>query len=449
MGQRNRYIQSFTTLCLLGVLSTNAFFTIPTTTRPPSFLYSTTAPDTALPDPSTLTGIGDADRAIRHGMSLEANGLFRTAHAAYHEAATLYQCYLDSPTDDSEFGHVTDLQPSSHVSNSDSSNRNSCDAFLAYACTRLAHLSYNALGDPKAATRLYRDAVRIDPNPSAISFDGIGRSIEASTGGKDLEPAVTAYRQALELGDSTGEMRFHLAVALERLGKTKEADEMLEELRRSEMNLASLVDSWGYVRWHSRRVDNEDLNLYLGSRSMLQIGIEAAMDLVEQDKGLVCEFGVASGRSLRMIQEVLPLDTPLHGFDTFLGLPMAWGNLAAGAYSTGGALPNMEGDVHFHRGLFTDTIPDFLNSSKEEYQPLAFANIDCAMYTSTLHILEAMHSRVVPGTVFIFADYLCHSTWRQDEFRAWRECCKRFGWQYEYLGFSFETKQAVIRVTSA
>lgn len=443
MIRNTRYI-----LCLLSVLSTNAFFTIPTNPKSTTFLYSTTSPDTTLPDPSTLTGIGDADRAILHAISLEANGLFRTAHAAYHEAATLYQCYLDSPTDDSEFSHVTDLQPS-YASNSNSSNRSSCDAFLAYACIRLADLSHDAMGDPKAATRLYRDAVRIGPSPSAISYDGIGRSIEASTGGKDLEQAVKAYRQALEVDDCTGEMRFHLAVALERLGKREEADEIMEELRRSEMNLASLVDSWGYVRWHSRRVDDDDLKLYLGSRSMFHIGIDAAMEMVEQDKGLVCEFGVATGRSLRMIQEILPLETSLHGFDTFLGLPMAWGNLAAGAYSTEGALPSIEGNVHFHRGLFTDTIPDFLNSLKEEYQPLAFANIDCAMYTSTLHILEAMHSRVVPGTVFIFADYLCHSTWRQDEFRAWRECCKRFGWQYEYLGFSFATKQAVVRVTSA
>ena len=183
---------------------------------------------------------------------------------------------------------------------------------------------------------------------------------------------------------------------------------------------------------------------------MLQIGIKAAMDLVVDDNGLVCEFGVASGRSLRMMQELLPLEKPLHGFDTFHGLPVPWGNAPAGTYSTGGALPNMEGQVYFHKGLFRETIPEFLESmAKSDYQPLAFANIDCAMYASTLEILEEVHSRVVPGTVFVFADYIGHPTWRQDEFRAWRECCKRFGWQYEYLGFSLTTKQVVVRVTSA
>ncbi len=204
-------------------------------------------------------------------------------------------------------------------------------------------------------------------------------------------------------------------------------------------------------RWHTRRIPNDQLNLHLGTRSILQIGIEAAMDLIVNDNGLVCEFGVAYGRSLRMIQELLPLDNPLHGFDTFHGLPVTWGDAPAGTYSTGGTLPNMEGQVYFHKGIFRDTIPNFLESrpTKNDYEPLAFANIDCAMYGSTLEILEEIHGRVVPGTVFVFADYIGHPTWRQDEFRAWRECCKRFGWQYEYLGFSFATKQVVVRVTSA
>ena len=204
------------------------------------------------------------------------------------------------------------------------------------------------------------------------------------------------------------------------------------------------------TRWHTRRIPNDELNLYLGTRNILQIGIDAAMDLVTNDNGLVCEFGVATGRSLRMIQELLPLETCLHGFDTFHGLPFQWGNTPAGTYSTGGALPNMEGEVYFHKGIFRETIPEFLESmSNKDYQPLAFANIDCAIYGSTLEILEEVHSRVVPGTVFVFADYIGHPTWRQDEFRAWRECCKRFGWQYEYLGFSLTTKQVVVRVTAA
>jgi len=111
-------------------------------------------------------------------------------------------------------------------------------------------------------------------------------------------------------------------------------------------------------------------------------------------------------------------------------------------------VPQIEGDVTFHQGLFKDTIPEFLKSTSQ-YQPLAFANIDCDLYSSTCDILEAIHSRIVPGTVLVFDEYLGTPTWRQDEFRAWRECCKRFGWRYEYLAFGLSSNQAVVRVIDA
>lgn len=369
--------------------------------------------------------VGEADRAFRTGIALEKNGLARAASAAFHEAATLFQCFLDS---DEEFDHVTSM------------SRNEIPSVLGYACVRLAHLSHDALGDSKAAARLYRLASKVDPIPSSISFDGVGVCLEASGG--DLKEATEFYRKAHALRPSSREVIFHLAVALDRLGETEESEKWVEALRRSEAQHACLVDSWGYVRWHTRKMEN--VNLMRGTRDMLELALTAAMPLIEEG-GMVCEFGVASGRSIRMTQEILPLDVPIHGFDTFTGLPQAWGDEPAGSYSTGGVIPNMEGEVYFHKGLFGDTIPMFLaEHPKEKF--LAYANIDCDLYTSTTDILEGFFNRIIPGTVLVFDEYLCHATWRQDEFRAWRECCKRFGWSYEYLGFSLETKQAVVRV---
>jgi hypothetical protein len=118
----------------------------------------------------------------------------------------------------------------------------------------------------------------------------------------------------------------------------------------------------------------------------------------------------------------------------------------------------MEGKVYFYKGLFRDTIPIFIEQQQKQAADhigddgnmvLAYANIDCDLYSSTLEVLEAMHGRIVPGTILVFDEYIGHPSWRQDEFRAWRECCKRFGWQYEYLAFSLFTKQAVVRITDA
>ena len=107
----------------------------------------------------------------------------------------------------------------------------------------------------------------------------------------------------------------------------------------------------------------------------------------------------------------------------------------------------MDGNVNFHKGLFSETLGPFFES-RGDTAFVAYANIDCDLYTSTLDILEGLHGRVVPGTVLVFDEYICYSSWRQDEFRAWRECCKRFGWKYEYLAFSLSTKQAVVQLTS-
>ena len=412
--------------------------------------------------------VGEADRSFRQGLQYEKIGLFRAAAESFHEAATLYQCFLDqihdvdadandastsgsssssssssSSADTSvganAFGHVTGLNPE---------GPNSCLPVLAYACIRLAHLSHDALGDSKAAARLYKEAGKIDPMPSSVAYDGIGTSIEASGGA--LSDAIEAYREAYRLNPASAQALFHLAVALERTGQVEESEPLMERLRRSEAKISCLVDSWGYVRWHTRKEMNA--NLHRGTRSMLQIGLSAAMPMIKRENGLVCDFGVYNGRSTRMMQEILPLGTEIHGFDTFTGIPQPWGDEPAGSYSTGGVVPNIEGKVYFHKGLFKDTIPVFLDSLKTDdedyYQPLAFANVDCDLYGSTLDVLERMHSRIVPGTVLVFDEYLCHPTWRQDEFRAWRECCKRFGWQYRYLGFSLSTKQAVVQVTA-
>jgi tetratricopeptide (TPR) repeat protein len=376
--------------------------------------------------------VGQADRAFRLGIQLEKNGQARKASAAFHEAVTLYQCFLDSK---SEFGHVTSLPDED------------CPTILAYGCLRLGFLNLDALGDPKAAVRLYKEAAALDPFPSAASYEGLGHSLEASQGGKALEEAVEAYRTALKLSPGRKSTLFSLAVALDRLGKQEEAEKIFDVLRREEAIHACLVDSWGYVRWHTRKIPSEDLNVYRGTRDMLTVALNAARPLIEEG-GIVAEFGVGSGRSLRLTQELLPLNTPIHGFDTFTGLPQAWGNEPAGTYSTGGMIPNVEGNVFFHKGLFGDTIAPFWKEKSDE-SFLAYANIDCDLYSSTLDILESMHGRVIPGTILIFDEYIGHPTWRQDEFRAWRECCKRFGWKYEYLAFSLITDQVVVRVTDA
>jgi tetratricopeptide (TPR) repeat protein len=225
--------------------------------------------------------VGQADRAFRLGIQLEKNGQARKASAAFHEAATLYQCFIDSKQT-SEFHHVTFL------------SLDDVPAILAYTCTRLGFLNLDALGDPRAAVRLYKEAATVDPYPSRVSYEGMAQSLEASGGGRSLRAALECYRTALQMHPGNRETQFHLAVVLDRLGGSHEQEEaqaLFEQLRREEAQYACLVDSWGYLRWHTRKIPCDDLNLHRGTRDMLEIAIVAAMPLIEQG-GLVAEFGV-------------------------------------------------------------------------------------------------------------------------------------------------------------
>ena len=220
---------SFSILVVVLLISSLRAFT-------PRHRTTNTSPTTTALRVSIATATGEADRAFRLGLQLEKSGLCRSASAAFHEASTLYQCFLDFANDDNNegnenrFSHVTTLQQQQSQSSSDNNNEE-VRAVLAYACIRLAHLSNDAFGDSRAATRLYRLAKKIDVTPSAVAWSGIGNGIEGSIdyldGGDEkvwretMNRAIDAYRESVALtgglggGSRNGEVLFHLAVALE------------------------------------------------------------------------------------------------------------------------------------------------------------------------------------------------------------------------------------------
>lgn len=158
--------------------------------------------------------------------------------------------------------------------------------------------------------------------------------------------------------------------------------------------------------------------------------------------GLVMEFGVRFGHSLRAI--AARAGQPVHGFDTFTGLPASWYGHAPGLYSTGGHLPAMPDGVTLYPGLFADTLPAMLADHPDT--PVRFANIDCDLYESATDVLRTLAPRLRPGSVLAFDEYFMNPDWRNDEHRAFREAAAHFGWRYRYLGVGAFSKQAVVRL---
>src|SRR6185437_14972157 len=75
-------------------------------------------------------------------------------------------------------------------------------------------------------------------------------------------------------------------------------------------------------------------------------------------QGAILEFGVAGGHSINEIAKAAP-SRPIHGFDSFEGLPEHWsGHLTTrGAFDQRGVLPKVPANVTLHKGWFDATLP--------------------------------------------------------------------------------------------
>ncbi len=160
--------------------------------------------------------------------------------------------------------------------------------------------------------------------------------------------------------------------------------------------------------------------------------------------GGVAEFGVFHGLSLRRLARYVT--TPVHGFDSFEGLPEDWKpGESKGSYSTHGRIPAMPAHVQLHRGWFEDTLPGFVAAQQ---QKLRLVHVDCDLYSSTRTVLEGLQPLFQVGTVLLFDEYLGFEGFEQHEFRAWHEFVQSRGIKYEYVAFELNAKQAAVRITA-
>jgi len=157
--------------------------------------------------------------------------------------------------------------------------------------------------------------------------------------------------------------------------------------------------------------------------------IDAALREVTLD-GTVAEFGVYRGTSLTQIAKFFP-DRVVHGFDSFVGLPAAWGSKAAGAFHVGGVPPQLRvTNVEFHVGWFADTVPEF---AREHAGPFALAHLDADLYSSTKTVFDHLGHWFVPCTIAVFDEYFGFHGWQHHEHKAFEEFLARTGLSFEAI----------------
>jgi len=163
-----------------------------------------------------------------------------------------------------------------------------------------------------------------------------------------------------------------------------------------------------------------------------------------QVDGLFLEFGVKKGETIREIAKMT--SRPVHGFDSFQGLPEDWTGMAIrkGRFSQKGKLPKVPANVMLHPGWFKESLPIFKQRFKE---PISYIHIDCDLYSSTKTIFDELADRFVPGTVIVFDEYFNYPNWQQHEYKAFQEFIARFGFTYEYLGIISYDSFVSVKIT--
>ena len=151
--------------------------------------------------------------------------------------------------------------------------------------------------------------------------------------------------------------------------------------------------------------------------------------------GVIAEFGVWKGESINFFARNCP-KAEVFGFDSFEGLEEDWYGyrLQKGFFSTDGQLPKCERNVILIKGWFEDTLPKFCRELQGEQ--IQLLHMDADTYKPTAYVLNSLTKNLGKGTIVIFDEYFGYSSFREHEFKAWKEFVNSEGIKYQYIGYT-------------
>jgi hypothetical protein len=171
--------------------------------------------------------------------------------------------------------------------------------------------------------------------------------------------------------------------------------------------------------------------------------LDFALTQAPDTGGLALEFGVYEGTTLKAIAAARE-GRNVYGFDSFEGLPEHWRNgFPAGTFAVPRP-PEVPG-AELVVGWFDDTLGPFLAEHPEHVD---FLHVDCDLYASTRTVLNLVGPRLRPGSIVVFDEFFNFPGWQRHEYRAWCEYVERTGLGFDYLAYTYDNEQVVLRVTA-
>lgn len=164
--------------------------------------------------------------------------------------------------------------------------------------------------------------------------------------------------------------------------------------------------------------------------------VATAINIISKE-GINLEFGVYSGSTINYLSSVFK-SKKFYGFDSFEGLPEDWVTINGhfmnkGYFNLNGKMPKVNENVTLIKGWFEDTLPNFINEIKEQ---VAFINIDCDLYSSTVTVLENCKDLIKKDTLIYFDEFHGYEGYENGEFKAWNEFIKKYNIDFHVICFS-------------
>ena len=274
------------------------------------------------------------------------------------------------------------------------------------------------------------------------------------------DKAIGLFEEALSQSPDDLDTTRQLALAWKAKGDLAKAASLLERVRDARPNSVAPLKDLGQVYAaagdQARASEMDALAAEVAARiekGRAQIGASTAFpgrwQLLDEclrlanPEGLVLEFGVATGTSLRYVAKTLGTD--IYGFDSFEGLPEAWeGRAGQGAFLQP-KLPEVPANAHLVVGWFNETLPGFLAEHQEKVR---FLHIDCDLYISTKIVFDLLTDRFSKGTVILFDELWNYTGWENHEWRALCELADGTGLSYEFIGHVPKAGQVAIQITA-
>lgn len=178
----------------------------------------------------------------------------------------------------------------------------------------------------------------------------------------------------------------------------------------------------GYNDWYQGKWDYERrYKLY-----------EAIIQAEQLDKTEIdyFEFGICGGHSFKWwLDHNYNPGSKFYGFDTFEGLPEAFGPFGKGSMAVALESLNISDPrAVFYKGLFQDTLIPFLDQYKNDRKKLI--HFDADLFSSTIFSLSQLYRFLTKGDILLFDEFAVP----KHEFMAFKIFTESFYVNYDVIG---------------